>query len=265
MVVKQILCKSALSLSTLPGLTYSLNPYRGCQHNCAYCYAPNVLRIQREHWGDIVEAKTNIPVILSQELKHKKHGAVGISTVTDPYQPLEQKYMLTRYCLEQLLSYDFPAHIQTKSALVLRDIDLVSRFSDAQVMMSIGTLDDMQRKIVEPGSSSIQERLEVLKRYSDVGVQTSVFFGPIYPTVTREDVSTILDDFIEHGASEIWIDSLRLKPGIWDGVKKRIAPIPGMYQTFSKHIIEQKTYYQTIREEILKAGKQKNVKIIDAF
>ncbi len=265
MNIKQVFCKSALSSSTLPGLTYSLNPYRGCQHNCVYCYAPNVLRMQREHWGDVVEVKTNIPVILSKELNYKKQGVVGISTVTDPYQPLEQRYRVTRYCLEQLLTYDFPAHIQTKSALVLRDIDLVSQFSDAQVMMSIGTLDDQERKILEPGSSSIQERLEVLKRYSDAGVRTSVFFGPVYPTVSQENVSHILDAFVEHGASEIWIDSLRLKPGIWDGIKKRISPFPEMYQTFSKHIFEKKMYYQTIREEILKVGKQKNLKIIDAF
>ena len=97
MEIKKINCKSALSASRLPGLSYSLNPYRGCQHNCAYCYVPNVLRIKRDLWGDFIDVKTNIPIILSKELKKKKPGVVGLSTVTDPYQPIESKYKLTRY------------------------------------------------------------------------------------------------------------------------------------------------------------------------
>ena len=98
MKINEVKCKSALSLSALPGLNYSLNPYRGCQHNCAYCYVPNVLRIKRTEWGNFVDVKINIPLVLSKELKIKKSGVVGISTVTDPYQPVEKKYMLTRYC-----------------------------------------------------------------------------------------------------------------------------------------------------------------------
>ena len=94
MKIREVKCKSALSSSSLPGLDYSLNPYRGCQHNCAYCYVPNVLRIQRKEWGSFVEVKTNIPVVLSKELKKKKPGVVGLSTVTDPYQPIEKKYHL---------------------------------------------------------------------------------------------------------------------------------------------------------------------------
>lgn len=265
MEVKQTLCKSALSTSTLPGLTYSLNPYRGCQHNCAYCYAPNVLRLQREHWGDIVEVKINIPVILAKELKIKKKGVVGISTVTDPYQPLEKKYNLTRYCLEQLLQYDFPTHIQTKSALVTRDIDLVSRFSDSQVMMSIGTLNDQERKILEPFTSPIQERLDALKKLVNAEVKTSVFFGPVYPTISVEEIPRILDTFKESGVSELWIDMLRLKPGIWESTKKNMMHNKEMSRVFSKNIFENKEYYRTIREVIHKKGKEKNLKIVDAF
>jgi len=265
MEVKLVECKSALSASTLPGLTYSLNPYRGCQHNCAYCYAPNVLHMSREQWGQVVEVKTNIPTVLAKELKHKKPGVVGLSTVTDPYQPLEQKYQLTRYCLEQLLKHDFSTHIQTKSALIGRDLDLISRFSNAQVMLSIGTLDDQQRKIMEPGTSSIPDRLEVLKKYSDAGVKTSVFFGPVYPTITIKEIPSILDTFLKCGVQEIWIDLIRLKPGIWESMKNRLTSDPALYQIFSRNVIQNKTYYQTIREEILQQGKQRNLTIIDAF
>jgi len=202
MKITETTCKTALSKSNLPGLDYSLNPYRGCQHGCAYCYVPNVLRIKRENWGDFVEVKTNIPNVLAKELKNKKPGIVGISTVTDPYQPIEKKYKLTRYCLEQLLIHDFPICVQTKSDLILRDIDIISKFSNVEIMMSIATLNDDERKLLEPNSSSIQNRLNVLQQFSDAGIEPSVFFGPIYPTIKIEDIPVIIDTFVQYGATE---------------------------------------------------------------
>jgi DNA repair photolyase len=265
MEVKKIQCKTALSSSSLPGLLYSLNAYRGCQHHCAYCYAPSVLRMKQGQWDSTIEVKINIPMILAKELKTKKPGVVGISTVTDPYQPVEQKYLLTRYCLEQLLKVDFPIHIQTKSTLVTRDIDLISRFSESQVMMSIATAHDEQRKLLEPYSSSIQERLSALRTYADAGVKTSVFFGPVYPTTSLEEIASILDTFREAGATEIWIDMLRLKPGIWNNIQKGLIQNQEVFRVFSQHVFENKNYYMNIREEIRKKGKERNLKILDAF
>jgi DNA repair photolyase len=234
-------------------------------HNCAYCYAPNVLRMPREHWGDVLQVKKNISFVLANELRTKKSGVVGISTVTDPYQPFEQKYILTRSCLEQLVQYDFPAHIQTKSALVTRDIDLLSRFTDAQVMFSIGTFHDDERKLLEPNTSSIQERFIALKKCSDAGLNTTVFFGPVYPTTTVDEIPRILDTFKELGVQEIWIDILRIKPGIWENIQKKLIQNKEMIRTFSTHMFEKKNYYRNIREEIRKKGKERNLKIIDAF
>ena len=265
MEIRSVNCKTALSPSRLPGLDYSLNPYRGCRHNCAYCYAPNVLKISRDKWGESIDVKTNIPVVLSKELKNKKPGIIGISTVTDPYQPIEKKYSLTRYCLERLLKYDFPVSIQTKSSLVIKDIDLLSRFSDAEVMMSIGTLNDDERKLLEPNSSPIDKRLDVLRKYSDIGLRTSVFFGPIYPTISIGDIPRIIDTFIGCGVSEIFIDSLNLKSGIWDSIKKNIFHNQNMYKTYLQNIFENKEFYNSIRNEVLEFSKKRNVKIIDAF
>lgn len=265
MEIRNRTCKSALSASTLPGLTYSLNPYRGCQHDCAYCYAPCVLRTPRGQWGNVVEVKTNIPVVLARELRTKKPGVVGVSTVTDPYQPLERTYGLTRSCLEQLLSHDFPTHIQTKSALVTRDIDLLSRFSDAQVMMSIGTLDDKERRLLEPVASPIPERLDALKSLHDAGVNISVFFGPVYPTITVEDVPHILDVFQEAGVSELWIDRLNLKPGVWENIQKIVIQDQRMHQTFVRNVLEKKDYYTILRDAILKDCKERRMQVIDAF
>jgi DNA repair photolyase len=224
-----------------------------------------VLRINQDQWDTTIEVKTNIPNVLAKEIKTKKRGVVGISTVTDPYQPLEQKYLLTRYCLEQLLKVDFPIHIQTKSTLVTRDIDLISRFSEPQVMISIATVHDEQRKLLEPYSSPIQERLQTLRTYADAGVKTSVFFGPIYPTTSLEEIPSILDTFRESGATEIWIDMLRLKPGIGENIKKGLQQNQEIFKIFSKHMFENKNYYINIREEIRKKGKERNLKILDAF
>jgi len=265
MKVIEVECKSALSRSTLPGLDYSLNPYRGCLHNCAYCYAPHVLRIPQEQWGEVVEVKKNIPLVLAKEVRTRKPGIVGISTVTDPYQPLEQTYKLTRFCLEQLLRYDFPTHIQTKSSLVTRDIDLLQRFSDAQVMISIGTLHDSERLLLEPHTSSIPERVAALKKCSDAGLKTAVFFGPVYPTTTIEEIPQLLDVIQRAGAKELWIDMLRLKPGLWENIQKRLQQNQEVLQLFSTMLINEKEYYRRMREEIKKIGKQQTLRVIDAF
>ncbi len=257
MKISEVSCKTALSPSSLPGLVYSLNPYRGCQHNCAYCYVPNVLRIPRNDWGLFVNAKTNIPVVLSKELKNKKPGNVGISTVTDPYQPIENKYKLTRYCLEQLLKYDFPVCIQTKSSLVTRDIDLITKFSKSEIMFSIGTLNDAERKILEPYPSSIDERLSAMKTCSDAGIKTTVFFGPIYPTIKLDDIPGIIDTFTKYGAKEIMIDKFNLKPGIFENLEK--CDIPNF------EIIKNESYFKEIFNELEKYEKERKIKIVSAF
>jgi len=216
-----------------------------------------VLRIQRDDWGLFVDVKTNIPIILSKELKNKKPGTVGVSTVTDPYQPIENKYRLTRYCLEQLLKYDFPVCIQTKSSLVTRDIDLITKFSKAEVMFSIGTLNDTERKMLEPYSSSIGERLSAMKICSDAGIKATVFFGPIYPTIKIDDLEKIVDTFIENGAKEIMLDKFNLKPGIFEVLEKK----------FPKHkdIIKNTSYFKKIFEETNRLSKDKNIQVITAF
>jgi len=254
MKISEIKCKTALSKSKLPGLDYSLNPYRGCEHNCCYCYVPNVLRIDRSNWGLFVDVKTNIPVILSKELKKKKKGVVGLSTVTDPYQPIEKKYRLTRYCLEQLLKKEFPVHIQTKSDLVLRDIDIISKFSKVEVMFSIGTLNDSERKNLEPNSSSIQNRLNAMKKLSDSGIKTSVFFGPIYPSIKIKEIPNYIDIFLEHGASEIMVDKFNLKPGI-EKILEKIFP----------NNLNNEKYFKKIYDKIDYTCKDRKIKSVLAF
>jgi DNA repair photolyase len=261
MIIKEIECKTVLSKSNLPGLDYSLNPYRGCQHNCAYCYVPNVLRIKRSNWGNFIDIKKNIPTVLSKELRNKKQGVVAISTVTDPYQPVEKKYNLTRYCLEQLLKFDFPVCLQTKSSLITRDLDIISKFSKAEIMFSIGTLNDNERKLLEPNASPINQRLDALKESSQIGIKTSIFFGPIYPTISIEKLSEIVEIFKENGVKEIMIDKLNFKPGIKGNVEKSIKSNPNFLEKLS----EVQNLYNKQREKLKEICKKRNIRIVDAF
>ncbi|HDM67275.1 MAG TPA: radical SAM protein [Thermoplasmatales archaeon] len=263
MIIKQISCKTALNPSKLPDTTYALNPYRGCQHNCIYCYVPNVIRIDRKLWGTFVEVKRNLPLVLSKEIKNKKRGIIGISTVTDPYQPVEEEYKVTRYCLEVLVNHDFPIWIQTKSSLVKRDVSIISSLKDAEVMLSIGTLDEEERRILEPYSSSINDRLNTLRFLSDRGVKTSVFFGPIYPTIEVEDLPYIIDVFKETGVSYIMIDRFHMKPGLWEYMSSKLELYPNLYKVFSERLFSD--YYDKLRKHIFRIGEERGIKIVDAF
>ncbi|MGA9140790.1 MAG: radical SAM protein [Methanocella sp.] len=221
-------CKTALSKSLLPGLDYSLNPYTGCQHGCVYCYAPSTIRYGGiEPWGAFVTAKTNIPVVLERELRRTKPGVVGISTVTDPYQPVESRLKLTRSCLEVLLAKAFPICIQTKSALVARDIDLIRDFPVKEAGLTITALDDEISAIIEPGASLPGERLDALRLLSGNGVPTWAFVGPLVPGfIDKERLADILARVKESGASRVLIDRLRLKPGLWPRMEKALTEEP---------------------------------------
>jgi len=265
MNIEEVTCKTALSASKLPGLDYSLNPYVGCMHQCRYCYAPSILRMPIQSWKNTVKIKRNIPTILAKELKSKKKGVVGISTVTDPYQPIEKKAQLTRYCLQVLLKKDTPISIQTKSDLILKDAELITQFSNAEVMVSIGTLHDEQRKLLEPGSSSIQQRIKVLNHFAQSSVKTSVFFGPIYPTMTLKDIESFATICKKSGIDEVMIDRFHIKPGIINNIqdalknKQKIAPL------FSQKELSNQSYYQKIREKIRDELKHSSIICTDAF
>ena len=144
--IKEITAKSILSKSQVSD--YALNPYVGCSHACVYCYAKFMKRFtgHREAWGEFVDVKIYAPELLAREVTKKKAGRVWISGVCDPYQPLERKYKLTRRCLEVLVEHGWPITIQTKSLLVLRDIDILKKAADVEVGFTITTTDERMRK-----------------------------------------------------------------------------------------------------------------------
>jgi len=199
----EVKAKSILTPSRIPGITYSLNPYVGCTFACRYCYANFMARFKsyKESWGDFVEVKLNAPQLLEKELGKKRPGTIEMSLVCDPYQPVEERYGLTRGCLEVLLklstlSQYFPLSILTKSPLVLRDIDILKRIPDVEVGFSIGTHSEKIRRLFEPKAPPLQVRLQALKKLKEAGIRTYVFVAPVLP-MDPERLAFMLKDVVD--------------------------------------------------------------------
>jgi DNA repair photolyase len=180
MIIKEILSKSILSQSKI--YPYAINCYRGCEHNCSYCYARYMKKFtgHREPWGEFVDVKVNAPELLRHDIQKNKPDRVWVSGVCDPYQPLEAKYRLTRQCLEILAQNNWPAVIQTRSPLVLRDIEIIKQ-GIFEVGLSITTADDSIRKLFEPNAPSIKNRIETLSRLHQAGIRTFAMIAPMLP------------------------------------------------------------------------------------
>jgi DNA repair photolyase len=179
MVIREIQAKSILSASKI--YDYVINPYIGCEHSCSYCYARFIKKFtgHTEPWGQFVDVKINAPELLKKEILKKKRAGVWISGLCDPYQPLEAKYELTRQCLEVLAFYDWPVSIQTRSALVLRDLEILKKFSQLQAGFSITTADDSIRTIFEPNAAPIDERISSLDELHRNGITTYAMIAPV--------------------------------------------------------------------------------------
>jgi len=180
--VKEIKAKSLLNRSKI--FDYCLNPYTGCQINCTYCYARLFMRRYSGHseaWGEFVDVKVNALEVLKKQLDKAKKGTVWISSVCDPYQPLEATYALTRCCLKELAKRQFPVNIQTKSKLVLRDVDLFQEFETIEVGLTITTDDERVARLFEPRAPSVEERLRALEIIHSSGIPTFAFAGPLLP------------------------------------------------------------------------------------
>jgi DNA repair photolyase len=209
MIIREILAKNIITKSQI--YEYTINPYGGCQHACAYCYARFTRRFSghREAWGEYVDVKINAADLLLREVTRKKPGIVWISGVCDPYQPVEKKYELTRKCLEILVRHDWPVTIQTRSPLVTRDIDILKLSSKTQVTMSVTTADDRIRKIFEPLAPSIPSRLKSLAELHEAGIRTAAMIAPMLPGA--EGLADLLGDRV----ASVRIDRLNYHYADW--------------------------------------------------
>lgn len=175
-----------------------MNLYRGCTHGCIYCDARSTC-YQMQHAFEDVEVKKNGPELLEQALRSKrKRCMIGTGAMSDPYQPLEKELRLTRRCLELIDEYGFGLAIQTKSDLILRDLDLlksISRKTKCVVQITLTTSDEDLCRILEPGVCTTKRRIEVLRILKEEGISTLVWMTPILPFLndTKENIEGILD------------------------------------------------------------------------
>ncbi len=242
--VSMVKATVALSPSRLPGLDLALNPYTGCGHGCVYCYAPYIMRRDVEGWSHNISAKMNLPLLLDRELIRKK-GMIGLGTVTDPYQPVEEGLLLTRRCLEMLVKHHARVSVLTKSSLVARDADLLSRLSDSEVGITITTIDDDLAAMLEPCASPPSKRLDAMRSLHDEGVNVYAFIGPIVPAFADSDLDLLLRSVRDAGASMVMIDRLNLRPGMKARMLARAKADPSLEQILELHI-EDEGYYRSM-------------------
>jgi DNA repair photolyase len=197
----------------------SINPYRGCEHGCVYCYArPTHCFLGHSAGLDFetkLYAKTDAAKLLERELAHPRYMAdtIALGTNTDPYQPIERERKITRQILEVLERTGHPVGIVTKSALVIRDIDILERMAKrglAKVALSVTTLDRRIARAMEPRAATPGKRLEAVRRLSEAGIPTAVMVAPIVPGLTDAEIERILETAREAGASQAGYVLLRL-------------------------------------------------------
>lgn len=246
-IIKEIEVKSVLTKSNLPVSDYSVNPYVGCTHACKYCYASFMKRFTNhsEEWGTFLDVKY-WPEIRNPRKYAGKELFFG--SVTDPYNPQEEIYCRTRTLLEQLQGSGIKLSIQTKSDLVLRDIDLIKTFPDARVGFSINTLDEVFKDDMDQ-AVSIERRLTAMKKLHDVGIRTTCFISPIFPGIT--DCKAIIDRVKEH-CNLIWLENLNLRGSyrtdIMDYIREKHPSLLLIYEEIYSH--GSRLYWEALDTEL---------------
>lgn len=181
--VTTIPTKKIVSKSKIPGVDYVLNPYVGCTHGCVYCYAAYMRKFSahREPWGQFLDVKICNTPLKPAQLFGKN---IMLSSVTDPYNPFEKRYQRTRELLKQLLPCQACVSILTKSALVLRDLDLLTQLPGCEVGFSFSSVDENLRRKLEPNTSTVEQKINALKVLHENGITTAVMAAPLLPGIS---------------------------------------------------------------------------------
>ncbi|MFX1282558.1 MAG: radical SAM protein [Promethearchaeota archaeon] len=240
--------KSIITKSNIPSIDYVINPYIGCQHGCVYCYAEFMIRFtghKGDRWGEFLDVKEfNIDKIKPEKYQGKR---ILLSSVTDPYIPLEKKYQNTRQILERLVGTDAVISILTKSKLVVRDIDLFKKFKNIQVGISISTLDATFARKIERGASKPLDRLEAIRTVSEAGIRTYTFISPFFPEIT--DYKSIIEESVKYTHNYMF-ENLNFRPHnvprIMNVIKDNYPKLIPKYQEIRKD----RTYWDIIETEI---------------
>lgn len=241
---REITCKSVLNPVQGKGIRWSINPYRGCAHACVYCFA----RVTHTYFDlnpgqdfqSIIMVKTNAPTVLRTELNRPswRRDPVAIGSATDPYQPAEGRYRITRGILEALRDRGNPFGVVTKSTMILRDRDVLAEAAakaDVQICFSVTTLDRGLWRRIEPGTPPPWQRLRVMEQLRAAGIRAGVLLAPILPGLTDNDenLEAVVRAAVDYGAAFVGQRVLHLKSGVkeyYTGFLEREAP--GLQQRY---------------------------------
>lgn len=229
--------KSIITKSNIPSIDYVINPYTGCQHGCIYCYAEFMIRFtghKGEKWGQFLDIKNYD----FEKIKPSKYDGKSIllSSVTDPYLPLEKKYQNTKKILENLVGTSADIQILTKSKLVTRDIELFKKFENIKIGISINTSSDNFARIIEPAASKPSERLSAIEQISGENIETYVFVSPFFPEIT--DFKAIIEK-AENYTKNFSFENLNFRP----------HNVPRIYQVIDKYYPKLLPKYKEIRQD----------------
>jgi DNA repair photolyase len=217
-------CRSALNRVKGMPFSWSLNPYMGCAHRCTFCYVrafeQRADRPADDRYGRSIRVKVNVAEVLRKELARPswKREPIAIGAATDPYQPCEGRYRLTRTCLEELAAARNPFSLISRNPMVVRDLDVLEEASSraaVTVTLSVPTLDERVWRTTEPGTPPPRRRLEAVARLAEAGIETCVAMAPILPGLSDrpEQLEAVVRASREAGAHSIWANLLYLRPG----------------------------------------------------
>ena len=261
-IEKKIVTKDYLTKSNLPASDYVINPYVGCPHACKYCYASFMKRFtgHDEKWGTFIDIKECDKPINIKRLKGK---SVFISSVTDCYNPFEEKYEITRNILEQLLDAECQITISTKSSLILRDLELLKKFPNLKVAFSINTLNENFQKDMDH-ASSIQERLMAMDELNNAGIYTVLFMSPIFPYITEcKAIIVSTKTFVK----EYWFENLNLRGAYKKDILDYISSnYPDLLQEYQKiYLQKDMTYWYALEKDLDVYCKKSGIKYYNYF
>lgn len=261
-IEKKIQTKDYLTKSNLPASDYVINPYVGCPHACKYCYASFMKRFtgHEEEWGSFIDIKECEKPINIKKLAGK---SVFISSVTDCYNSFEEKYRITRKVLEQIADVDCEVTISTKSSLILRDLDLLKKFSNLKVSFSVNTLNESFRKDMDR-ACTIKERLTAMEKLHNAGIYTVLFMSPIFPYITEcKDII----DFTKNFVDEYWFENLNLRGAYKKEILDYIySHYPGLGREYYKiYIKRDDTYWRGLACHLDNYCKELGLKYINYF
>jgi DNA repair photolyase len=269
-------CKTALNPVKGMGFKWSLNPYMGCVHRCTFCYVRHFEhrsdRPSGDRYGTSIRVKTNVAEVLRKELARAswEHEHVAIGAATDPYQPAEGKYKLTRSCLETLSDASNPFSIITRGPMIVRDLDVLveaAQRGSVSVTFSVPTIDEEVWKRTEPSTAHPRQRLKAIRTLVDAGINARVGMAPILPGISDrpEQLRDVVRAAREAGATGIWANLLFLRPGTREHFLAHLAEdwpeqVPHYEELYAKKAYLGADLSKPLRAEISRLAREYGVR-----